>query len=283
MSLLLIDDQGELWRGESRQLRAAFDSPFSGGEFVEYAVKNLGFVALNVYGRSIQVRLRPGFVTARAIAGLSDWLENSKLERMVLSRFEGGWRDEMVQAAQILARIDELVPYAGQNGLKDYLSKPLPIDRVGNEPVVAQVCENWPSLVEAHRTDTLVRLLRSVFKDRYVTVKSQPDRGKLTFHEFGEEMFPAYDVWRTCAVGAPIQEQPDRSYGRWISEVYSEAANGTMPHAAAVDAIINCPVRGRQRYRYRRLIFPLKTASDGQLLVGGSFDDPTIDLRIPSR
>lgn len=279
MSLLLIDDQGELWRGESRQLRAAFDSPLSGGEFVEYAVKNLGFIAMNVYGRSIQVRLRPGFVTAKAIAGLRGWLENATVERMVMSRFEGAWRDEMVQAANIVPRLDEMAPQAGQSCPQDYLSQPLPIERVGNEPVVSQVCENWPNLVISHQTDTLVRLLRSVFKDRYVTVRSQP--GKLTFHEFGEAMFPTYDVWRSCAVGAPIQEQPDRSYGRWVSEVYSEAASGMMPHAAAVDAIINCPVRGRKRHRYQRLIFPLKAASDGQLLVGGSFDDPTIDLRVP--
>ena len=58
MSLLLIDDQGEIWDGQSRKLRQSFGSPYSGGEFSDYAVANLGFVALNVYGGSCQVRPR---------------------------------------------------------------------------------------------------------------------------------------------------------------------------------------------------------------------------------
>ena len=66
MALLLIDDQGHLWDGASRTLRASFDSPYSGGEFSDYAVTNLGFVAANAYGGSCQIRLRPNFVTDAA-------------------------------------------------------------------------------------------------------------------------------------------------------------------------------------------------------------------------
>jgi hypothetical protein len=127
MSLLLIDDQGQFWRGESRQLRAAYDSPYSGGEFVEYAVKNLGFVAINVYGASCQLRLRPNFIGIRVVEALRDWLSATKIERVVLTTFETGWKDEFVPAARIHSRLETLVESEKTEQLPDFLATPLPI------------------------------------------------------------------------------------------------------------------------------------------------------------
>lgn len=281
MSLLLIDDRGELWPGDSRQLRTAFDSPFSGGEFVEYAVKNLGFVAINIYGKSIQLRLRPGFVTSRALSGLLGWLKVSKFDRVVLSLFQNSWQDQLLQPPQLRAIVDELAQSSGNARPDDCLTKDLPAAVLEAQPLVGEIYDNWANLAENYDTDTLVRLLRSVFKDRYAIVKKDRNKNSLTFYEFGDKMFPMYDLWRTCAIGAPVHEQPDRAYGRWVAAIYRDASECSKPHLAAVDAIMHCPLKGRSRTRYQRLIFPLQPNSADQLLVGGSFDDPTIDLRVP--
>ena len=283
MSLLLIDDQGELWRGESRQLRAAFDSPHSGGEFVEYAVKNLGFVAINMYGSSCQVRLRPGFVGGRAIAGFRNWLQQIPVQRVVLTTFDKGWRDELIQPGRIAERLDSLLGATAAPGTDTFLSSPIPVAAFGQASPLGAIIENWTHLVSEYEADTLLRLLRSVFRDQYVIVKRQPEHDRLIFQEFGDKMYWRYETWRTCAIGAPIEEQPDRGFGRWVAESYREALADGTPRHDKVDAILHCPESGRIRRRYRRLIFPVATASAGELVVGGSFDDLSVDLRIPSR
>jgi hypothetical protein len=286
MNLLLIDDLGELWHGESRRLRAAFDSPYSGGEFIEYAVKNLGFVAINVYGTSCQVRLRPGFATAKALLGFRQWLQRTRCERLVISKYEGGWRDELVRPAEADRRIEAMVQPDRPQVVDDFIAKPLAPAAMASRPALAELAESWPVIVENYDTDTLVRLLRSAFDDRFVIVRRSPDRQKLTFQEFGGRIYAQYEPWRTCAVGAPIQEQPDRVYGRWISRLYQEATAQSVqgeqagPRLDAVDAIVRCPHRGRSRFRYKRAIFRLPSGSEGDLFFAGSFEDPSIDLRI---
>ncbi len=140
--------------------------------------------------------------------------------------------------------------------------------------------EGWTHLVNEYEAETLFRLLRTVFADQYVIVKRSAEKDRLQFKEFGDRMFSRYDTWRSCAVGAPIEEQPDREYGRWIGTSYREALTRNTPQLETIDAVFRCPEKGRFRRRYRRMIFPINSQSTGQLLFGGSFDDPTIDLRV---
>lgn len=284
MHLLLIDDLGELWRGDSRRLRAAFDSPYSGGEFVEYAVKNLGFVAINTYGTSCQMRLRPGFVAERALQGLRKWLERSKFERFVITRFEGGWRDELVKAGNLMWRLDEIHVRGQPSRPDDFLSTPLAAGPLDAATPLTEIIGSWGHLVNQYETETILRLLRTVFRDQFAVFRQQPDQGKLVFKELGDRMYSRYETWRECAIGAPIEEQPDRAFGKWVAETYQEVLAQGTPRHDQVDAILHCPYQGgRYRRRYRRLIFPLQQGSAGQLLVSGSFNDPSVDLRVPAR
>jgi hypothetical protein len=283
MSLLLIDDQGEFWRGDSRQLRAAFDSPYSGGEFVEYAIKNLGFVGVNLYGASCQLRFRPDFVTEKAISSLLQWLQQAQVDRVVMTTFEQAWRDELVQRAGAERRLAQLAARQPLARPEDLLSQPIPYATLDNRPEVADIIGSWRHLLTTYEAETLMRLLRSVFGERYVIARKVESTSKMVFQEMGDNMFPGYDPWRTCAIGAPLEEQPDRVYGRWIAKVYREAVDSDRPRVEAVDAIMRCPVKGRTRFRYKRLVFPIPETSDGPLVVGGSFTDTSIDLRVLTR
>ena len=296
MSLLLIDDQGQSWGGDSRQLREAFDSPYSGGEFVEYAVKNLGFVAINMYGSSCQVRLRPGFVTEKTAHALKSWATQSRLQRMVLSLFPAAadnaapvaqdrtWSNELVVRERVGQRLDELLQTTEPGRPDDFLASPISPALLDRRPIVSDVYATWPHLLDTYDTDTLVRLLRSAFAGRYALLKKPRDQDKVIFREFGRSMFPHSQTWRECAVGAPVEEQPDRAYGRWIGKTYREAmADNGASRLEAVDAIMRCPVRGRMRLRYHRLLLKLPPESDGELFVSGSFEDAAIDLRVRTR
>ncbi|MBS0243539.1 MAG: hypothetical protein JSS20_15285, partial [Proteobacteria bacterium] len=211
MSLLLIDDQGKVWPGESRQLRVAFDSPFSGGEFVEYAVKNLGFVAINNYGRSCQVRLRPSFVAVRAVHALASWLERARVERAVLTTFDKSWCDEFVPGSNLQPRIEGLLSDGASGRPEDFLARSLPPSAIEGSGMLADIVRGWPHLTQNYDVQTLIRLLRAAFDGRFVIVRREKGNDRVLFREFGERMFPQYDTWRTCAIGAPIEEQPERA------------------------------------------------------------------------
>ncbi len=279
MSLLLIDDQGEVWDGQSRKLRQSFDSPYSGGEFSDYAVANLGFVALNIYGASCQIRLRPSVVSERAYRTLVGWLERSHNERVVLTHLDCNWSNELLRAGQsIQRRLDDLMAGAHRAKPNDFLSRRLTAEDLPAGPL-RDILENWPSLGVPAGQQALMHLVGLALGQRHLMVKQGTGHEKLVFHSFGAELFSDYDTWRSCAVGAPIEEMPDRSYGRQVSPGYYDAMAENAPRVEEVDAIIRWPRDGRSRLRYKRLIVPLAGPADSPLLIGGSILDSRIDLR----
>jgi hypothetical protein len=281
MSLLLIDDQGEIWAGSSAALRRTFDSPYSGGDFVDYAVLNLGFVALNNFGSSCQVRIRPSMVTDGAYRALKMCLLKVKCERVVITAFDRDWSNELVRSGEVaLNRLEQHLVKGRSPKARDFLVRPLTQSELPASTALGQLSRNWSELSRPSGQHELMRLLQVALGDRYVVVKTEPTNGKIVFHEFGQGLFSQYDTWRTCAVGAPVSEQPDRGYGRWIAETYGQAMSDQSIKVDQVDAIVRWPHAGRQRLRYKRLIVPVETQSAGKLLVGGSIIDNMVDLRV---
>ena len=257
MSLLLIDDQGEIWDGQSRKLRQSFDSPYSGGEFSDYAVTNLGFVALNVYGGSCQVRLRPAVVADRTYRALQVWLDRTRNERIVLTWLDSDWQNELQRGGPAcLRRIEDLMAGARRTMPDDYCARLLTVDELPAGSPIREIVSQWPSLSAPSGQRGLMHLLQVALGDRYVAVKQDATSGRIQFTEFGEGLFANYETWRMCAVGAPMEEQPDRQYGRWVAAAYRQAALENRPLIAEVDAIIRWPHAGRTRMRYKRLIVP---------------------------
>ncbi|MGE0700592.1 MAG: hypothetical protein AB7O57_15950 [Hyphomicrobiaceae bacterium] len=283
MSLLLIDDQGEIWQGDSRKLREAFDSPFSGGEFVEYAIKNLGFVAVNVYGTSCQIRFRPDFLGNHTISSLKCWIEKSRAQRIVMSHFESGWQDVLVLPAVAVGKLNELMERRHFSKSGDFLSQNLAIGALKGRQELRDIVESWPNLIANYDAEVLLRLAKFAVDYRYAVVKRSDSQGKLVFDEISDRIYCAFDTWRECAVGAPIEEQPDRTFGKWVANAYYDTFQSDEPRFDAVDAIVQLPGDGRSRRRYRRLIFPVPSKKYGTLLVGGSIIDQAIDLRVTAR
>lgn len=284
MSLQLIDDQGQVWDGSSRQLRHAYDSPYSGGEFSDYAVVNLGFIATNVYGQSAQVRLRPNFTADAAFDSLYRWLLSRRFDRVVLSWLGDTWHNEMLRSNQAaLVRLDDLIEMAKRHRPEEFLSRHLEGPTSHDPQSMQKLFKEWPQLSANLDEHEMRRMLEPLIGPRYVVVKGKRETQNLVFSEFGGGIFSNYEVWRSCAVGAPIQEQPDRLYGRWVANAYVEAINANAPRLDQVDAIVRWPHEGRLRMRYQRLIVPIKN-QDGEVhLLGGSLVDDRIDLRVKRR
>ncbi len=284
MSLLFIDDQGEIWNGDSRTLRSAFDSPYSGGEFSDYVVLNLGFLAVNLYGSSCQIRLRPSVVTDAAHRSLQRWLQEWRGERVILTGYDQSWSNELIRSTPLVVeRLAEMIDKARAPRPTDFLTRDRTPAELSSNAALATIVGHWPKLSQPSAQHELMNLLEAAIGNRYVAVKKEPANGRIVFHEFGGGLFTKYETWRTCAVGAPIEEQPDRHYGRWITSTYQEIMEKGVPRVDDVDAIVRWPHAGRTRLRYRRIIVPVALPSAGKLLIGGSIMDNAIDLRVASR
>ncbi len=281
MSLQLIDSQGQVWDGSSRQLHDAYDSPYSGGDFSDYAVVNLGFIAINVYGHSGQIRLRPNFTTDASFDSLHRWLQSRRFDRVVITSWSERWNYDLQQSNQdALVRLDRLIEIAKRVQPDEYLSRNMPEPTVRDPETMRTLFKNWPQLAANSSEAELRRLLEPLLGHRYVVVKGNRDAKNLIFSEFGGGIFANYHVWRSCAVGAPIQEQPDRAYGRWVADAYRDAVLSNAPRLDQVDAIVRWPQEGRLRMRYKRLIVPIRVSDQEVHLLGGSVVDDRIDLRV---
>lgn len=284
MSLQLIDDQGQVWDGGSRQLRHAYDSPYSGGEFSDYAVVNLGFIATNVYGQSAQVRLRPSFTADAAYDALYRWLLSRRFERIVLTWLDNGWRNEMLRSNQAaLIRLDDLIEEAKRQRPEDFLSTTIAGDDIRRDPKLHAVVERWNRVTTDRRATEVHSAINSILGNRYIICQEENSGQRLFYKELGEGLFAEYDTWRTCAVGAPMEEMPDRTYGRWATNCYLDALKDMEPKIEKVDAIVHWPHSGRTRMRYQRLILPLALSDGSRIVVGGSLVDDRIDLRFRRR
>lgn len=281
MSVILIDDAGIEWPGTSRRLREAFGSPHSGSEFVDYAITNLGFVGIDNFGASCQLRLRPSLISEACWRGVRKWLRRARLERVVVSSLETNWSYELVRSTDVaIRRVETLIAQAENVRPDDFLSRRLGLGELHSASPLGEIVRNWSNLSQPSGQHRLRELVQATLGDRYVVVERNASNGQMIFREFGEGLFSRYETWRTCAVGAPMEEQPDRVYGHWVASTYQDVCDVREPSVASVDAIVRWPHAGRMRMRYQRIIIPLNSTTDTPLLMGGSLIDSGIDLRM---
>jgi hypothetical protein len=148
---------------------------------------------------------------------------------------------------------------------------------------LAELIAKWTVSTSDKRPENVGPAITSILGNRYAIVQQDKVNSRLLYKELGDGLFTSYDTWRTCAVGAPMEEMPDRAYGRWVKGCYSSALNTMEPTIEKVDAIVHWPHSGRTTMRYRRLILPLSLTDGSRIVVGGSLVDDRVDLRFRRR
>lgn len=282
MDTYLIDQDGEVWRGNSRQLRVAYDTPYSGGEFSTYAMKNLGFIGLQIYGRSCQVLARFEVVTQRAVLGLHRWVQDNAFDRYVVSDIYGGGNLSLFTSSDEVLRVvgavaDEARANSNQSYfLKDLQDSPIPGVRRLQDMLVNRRFD----LSNQDDLSALRQHTNEVFDDRYIMARRRADNGSLAFRQIGQELFRGYGSWRAQAIDAPVSELPDATYGTWVQQAYGDALTSGKPLHQQVDAVVKWPLAGKARLRYDRAIIPFVDGDGLPCLISGTAVNNGIDLRL---
>ncbi|MGF1650522.1 MAG: hypothetical protein ACFCUN_08725 [Hyphomicrobiaceae bacterium] len=280
MRLILIDDRGELWGQSSPIARRSFAGPSGDEGYTTYLVRNLGFAAIDQFGASLQVRLRPAITSQATFETLMTWLARQTCERVVLNYFDGEWRLELHRSTALLGhRVLELINTLQLARPRDFIARPAPVDSLNDFPVLMSLLRSWPQLRERVHQDGLRRILAQITKDRYTLLRYDPSTRALVIEESGSGYTSYGKDWPKRARGALFEQQPDVDYGHWLRRTYDAALQCEDPLVHDVDAIVSTPEFGRYRLRYKRIILPCHTQAGTWLLASSTLED-SIDLRV---
>lgn len=283
---LLIDDEGAVTDNRSLQLRSRLNAVQTGDAFGDYAIRNLGFVAIQPLHSSVHVRLRPTHVSPVAFAGLMYWLADQQPERVMLACLEqGDWQHQMLGNADAAAvKIAQIVSRAQRRPDDNFLSENRSIDDLALDHPMRKLYEARAELeaaVRRHDLHLAGDIMKAHVGGRHSISAADHDLKRIVLAAVGNGFAAEANYWMGRAVGHRVDDMPDARYGAWMAESYAAAMREGTPQLHDIDIMVQWPSETQRRYRTRRLLLPMKDGQNRPMVLSASLPDPSIDLRGP--
>ena len=270
---MLIDDIGCIlrWPDDGRQVgRVAHDPDF---DFLDYATRNLGFVAVTQCAGFIRVRLRPAFCCRRTAAALLDFLAQREQARAGITYFSRIWHHEVCAGASLAPRVAELLAIredddAPFHAVPRRISTPL---RATGSPF-APILRRWLDNAQPEGLTAFLATCHLYY--RSMIVERMGDSGHFIFRHSGRgiQLYPS--GWTRSAVGRFLHDQPDRAYGTWIAEACRSVDDRQVPRHELISArVAHETGRAQHHWRYERLMLPWRRGDGRRLIVSVSLRD----------
>lgn len=276
----VFDDNGGIWSSTSTEFSATFATHGSGLSSGEYAVKALGFVVVDQFGSTAQVRLAPATVSARALLDAMDWLKGQRYDRISIAYCEDVWRYDFASSIDdAAARITDKIGRSARAVLDPVIWRKTDRADIAQSPALMAMFREWREVVGSGVLVDPVQFAHRHLQQRHVVARRRAANDAMVFDSIGTGFHYYGETWAQASLGQPLRSQPDPIYGAWVAESYDQAPYIGEPTVHDVDAVIR-PQKGRMaRLRIRRVVLPLPGAGDEKLVIGGSFYDDAVDLR----
>jgi hypothetical protein len=268
MRPILIDESGKHWEPRSLALRSRLRASIDDWELAQFAILNLGFIAIAADRDSVRIRLRPAVAAPAALGALYLWLHKRPPRRIVISWYDDRWQDEIVGWGDDGWRRLTALLETTKLPMPGYSRVCASIERLDSANPLRHLLEDRSRLV---RSVSNPQLLPAALKGRYVLL-TEDGNGELRVSDFGGTMMSRSRWWRRKARGHRIDDMPDWSYGRWVGDAYREARQKGQPLLEDVKAVINWPEVGTFSHSYWRLIVPLMQLGHPTRLLGVTVD-----------
>ncbi len=207
MANFFIDDCGTMWSGNSAELRRAFDSPFSGGDFADYAVRTLGFIAADRFGAALQIRLCPKRVSEPALVHLKTWLGGQKCDRAIVSdaAADGGWTfGVFADKTQLFTHFDKLMRRARKASGGDILTRMVDAENLDAHHPLRRLVGEWDQMRRLRNFAELKAVAASALGRRNLIVEASKANSALVFADVGDGFHSYGSSWAREALGVPV-------------------------------------------------------------------------------
>jgi hypothetical protein len=281
MKTFLFDDRGEVWDAMSHGLAHALSASIGGSELANYAIRNLGYVAVSEGNGSARIRLRPAAASPIALSALIYWLNDRPLDRILISFLERDWMHEMFGSCrEAVARLLSLCTFDQNAGTGEFLRQTRELDELPAASPLRGLLDIWTDTFGLEDRERLWKITSQALNGRYALLEVPDRSSQIVFREVGPGFLSFNDRWRAQASGLRLEDQPDYSYGKWLTATYRDAARCGRPMLEDVDAIVRNPGGDRRRVRYRRLLLFARRQPQALSVLSASVIDDSIDLRV---
>jgi hypothetical protein len=281
MKTFLFDDQGDTWDATSRKLANALCASIAGTELANYAIRNLGYIAVSESNGSVRVRLRPAVVSQMAFSALLYWLHDRLIERVLLSFLGGEWTHELMRSREeAVKRLMTRVTFNADDRDGDFLRRTRPLHAMPSASPLRALLRFWSESGGKYDRERLSPVLDKALDRRFVLVEAAGNSSSLYFKDVGRGLTTLAEFWLSHATTLRVEDQPDYAYGKWVSSIYREVLASGEPSFEEIDAIINWPEDPyRKSYRYRRLVVPFSGERNSTMVLSATLMDLDVNLR----
>lgn len=268
---ILFTPEGRLVLPDTPDLFAALGEPNPDYDAVTFAVKNLGFIKLQVINKSIvQIEFHPHTVELAALLAVQQHVMALRVGLFRIRYFDTEWKSEITSSAEhAVSRLSELsTPTLVPSLQEKYLAEPQDLSILMDDDMnpLRRLVQKWRTSFAHFDTNLIPFMIQYQLLPRLVIVAVKPRAHDPVFRFIGDGhtnwLDPKYQV---SAVGEKIVNLPDKEYGAWAAEFYKNVASNGQPRYDYVTAAIDRPPKPHIT-RYERLILPWRTGAEEVLL-----------------
>jgi len=271
---MLVTTDGQSVLPDSEAFRAALGDPDPDYDAVGFAVRNLGFVKLQVLDRLVtEIELHPRNVELPALLAVEQLVDEVGTNLFRIRYLEDEWHSEISASADhTVARLRELCAPAFEpsqaprfaSEVKDVA--PLFAADGREYAPFSQLAQKWRVSFGHFDDNTLSFVANNQLMSNLVIIGVNPHDPDPVFRYVGAD----HSTWldpkeRFEIIGQRMENMPDKDYGSWVSDLYRNTARNGQPHYDRVTASIR---RHEKLYRtsYERFLLPWKTGTDEVLV-----------------
>jgi hypothetical protein len=255
-----------------------------GDGFLDYVVRNLGFISVEVGQRAAHVRMRPEVVAPKALGELLYWLKDSAFDRVVLWRHQAsGYAQVLLGNARTAAhQIGRIVLRAQIERRGELLSRRVDIatlDAADPFRALLDARVELQSALERLDIAAIGELAARTIGDRYAISRADDRHENIVVERVGAGYEDMAGYWLRRVVGHRMSDLPSPIYGAWAADAYSAALKSGTASVEDVDVLVAWPGHAPRRYRYRRLLVPAHGSNGSARILSATLASRDIDLR----
>ncbi|MGH7046894.1 MAG: hypothetical protein ACREE2_10980 [Stellaceae bacterium] len=270
---MLVTPDGQWVVEDSTEFLAAIGDPSPDYDAAAFAVKNLGFIKLQILDQSvIEIELHPRNVELPALLAVQQQLLVSTVRLFRIKYFTTIWQSEILPAPDLaVSRLSELCAPKFAPATKDrFLVEPQDYSKLydsGDGPLHL-LAQKWRMSFGHFDPSVISFAIKQRMLSRMMIFGVRPDWGEPVFRFIGDGFRWLQTDYQFHGIGESVGNQPDKDYGGWVADFYKSVAKTGQPRHDHVTAAIQASPGQQQLFttRYERLLLPWKTSSDEVLV-----------------